>query len=154
MADAHAAEDAARLSGGSDAARELAGGDQRGGDSVSLTAVDRPPLEHNRRRAVAWSQPGRSVTALDRDWDRVARARRAAEKAGGEASVRFLVSDVRTAARLEQLLRRGPACALVRADAYETLAAALGDLSTTPGTVGRLRVVLVSGNAGGCERGG
>src|SRR5215471_12170980 len=46
---------------------------------------------------LAWSQPGRSVTALDRDWDRVARARRAAEKAGGEANVRFLVSDVRTA---------------------------------------------------------
>jgi SAM-dependent methyltransferase len=46
---------------------------------------------------LAWSQPGRSVTALDRDWDRVARARRAADKAGGEANVRFLVSDVRTA---------------------------------------------------------
>jgi len=65
-----------------------------------------------------------------------------------------LIPDVRTAPRLEQLLRRAPACALVRADAHEKLAAALGDLSTTSGTIGRLRVVLVSGSAGGCERGG
>ena len=46
---------------------------------------------------LAWSQPGRSVTALDRDWKRVERARRAAVKAGAEAQVRFLISDVRTA---------------------------------------------------------
>ncbi len=64
-----------------------------------------------------------------------------------------LIPDVRTASRLEQGLRHGPACALVRADADERLAAVLGDLSTTPGTVGRLRFVLVSGSAGGCERG-
>jgi SAM-dependent methyltransferase len=46
---------------------------------------------------LAWSQPGRQVTAIDRDWGRIGRARRAAEKAGAEAAVRFLVSDVRTA---------------------------------------------------------
>ena len=63
-----------------------------------------------------------------------------------------LIPDVHTARRLEQRLRRRPACALVRADAHEKLAAVLGDLATTPGTVGRLRFVLVSGSAGGCER--
>src|SRR5215813_788605 len=46
---------------------------------------------------LAWSQPARVVTGLDQDWARIARARRAAEHANGAVSLRYLVSDVRTA---------------------------------------------------------
>jgi len=64
-----------------------------------------------------------------------------------------LIPAVRSAPRLERKLRRRPACALVRADAYEQLAPVLGDLPATPAMVGGLRFVLVSDRSGGCERG-
>ena len=63
------------------------------------------------------------------------------------------IPAVRSAAHLERSLRRRPACALIRADAYERLAPALGDLPATPAMVGGLRFVLVSDRSGGCERG-
>ena len=46
---------------------------------------------------LALADPGRSVTGLDRDWGRIARARQAATAAGRAACVRYLCADVRTA---------------------------------------------------------
>src|SRR5205807_4541405 len=46
---------------------------------------------------LAASSAGRAVTGLDSDWARIARGRRAAELAGAEAQLRYLVSDLRTA---------------------------------------------------------
>jgi hypothetical protein len=53
VAHAHPAEHAARVAGVGAAAQELAGVDERGGEAVSLPALDPPAAEENRRSRVA-----------------------------------------------------------------------------------------------------